>query len=380
MTQKHKRESRPKQMESENNEGLGPILQKLLEIGGLNQEFLSNLPLHTILTYGQENADVRRLVGLGHFWRLWVKKNVFPRHTDEFIERIPGNMRWRYYARIYGRFQGSELYMAQTWGGTSRFFPYRTLKGVTKIEKAFGLLLLLVDGKLAVDLRPGVIEEPVFYPPCPEEERYVDFRAMRAGAVNCVYLLTESGKVHVQSVLKVTSGDVGHDCYDFGQSEPTTLVNSVYVVKMTDRYLMDEKGDIYPFTVSRSGRGKLSLGERIMADCISFFDDRPMSFTGAMSYGGVPSPPQHSIALRSLSEDVTTHPLDIRKFYESLSFYRSAASTTVLTMDWTSETDRNTYFYLPEGEVEEEAHGTPGAGIRRRPPCRYLGLRPSYWP
>ncbi len=81
---------------------------------------------------GRENEDVRRVVKNDHFWELWVKKNVFPRHTDELISSVPGGMKWRHYARMHGRWEASELYMAHKEGDQYRFFPYRTITGVTK--------------------------------------------------------------------------------------------------------------------------------------------------------------------------------------------------------------------------------------------------------
>ena len=49
----------------------------------IGMELLSKLPLHILMIQGQENDAVRRIVGNDHFWELWVKENVSPRHIDE---------------------------------------------------------------------------------------------------------------------------------------------------------------------------------------------------------------------------------------------------------------------------------------------------------
>ena len=164
---------------------------RLLEVSGVDIELISHMPLHYLLYIEEVNPQVKRMLDNGMFWKLWVEKNIFPRHTDAFIESIPGKMKWRYYARLYGRWETSELYIALKEGDVARFFPYMTIEGVTVVKSHDNTLYFIVDGQLAMDLKSTGSSEsnPLLYAPDAPNERIADFETIYSGQANSHILL-----------------------------------------------------------------------------------------------------------------------------------------------------------------------------------------------
>ncbi len=71
------------------------------------------------------------------FWKLWVRESIQPRHDDELIERIPGSMKWRYYARMHAPVRATELYVS---------FPER--RSSAGHRKPLQKFLTLCDGEI----------------------------------------------------------------------------------------------------------------------------------------------------------------------------------------------------------------------------------------
>lgn len=125
------------------------IYTLLLDIEGPNIEVLSYLGLQELLILGGDER-VQNIAKNELFWKKWVQRNVSPRHTDAFIESIPGKMRWRYYARLHGRIEGSELYKEIISGYDTRFFPYLEVDGIQAIRHCDSIYMLLINGRPAI--------------------------------------------------------------------------------------------------------------------------------------------------------------------------------------------------------------------------------------
>ncbi len=405
-------------MQLEDSQDLS-ILKNILNISGPDQVVLSTLPLHVILAYMQENDNVRRIVALNGFWKLWVKTNVSPRHDDEFIDRIPGLMNWRYYARLYGVFEASVLHMEQSVGDKLRFFPYRTGKGFTKVSTFSGELFFLVNGKLAVDPYPSPDPEPLIFSESPKGERYVDFVLGRAfhriGTGDKtkfeLYLLTDIGKVYMQEVTKrnievagrkgfarmsreklflyivardelpqpelirpMTKEELVEKAFSlqtkrvvFGELRPTNLVNEMYVVKITNSHVVGEKGDVYPYEVDGDATDVLVMGRRVAERCI-FFSSGPIVRVDAIPTITTPKPkalfvgvpPASMILLDDLSGCPLSRPLDVRTFTTSLRMFGAENDTKAILMDWTAKDEGNSYLFVEESFPHEEAASFKG--------------------
>ncbi len=370
------------------------VLDVALSISGLDEEFLSELPLHVIMIRGEDNENVRRVVELDHFWELWVKKHIFPRHTDKLIRSVPGKMKWRYYARMHGRWVSSELYIADKEGDQSRFFHYRTVPGITKAARVQYRLFLLVDGKLAME--DGVAEkytynrgqEPLIYADMPAGEKFVDFVSSAeesdGGLVSRytynIYLLTQTGRLFVQEIVRryrsppdlavVTdwSDDDLHDTlvqegvdrkyptrselvggvmralgrtHVLSDLSPVELSSPHYISQITDSHFLNEHGDLFPFHVDPNDYKKLVVGKVGRTGCL-WVHSRAL-------YVQVYAPQRRirdqseTIEVGMLTEDL--RPLQI----VASSLERNAKMMKLINTDWRATTkSQNAYLYLSE--------------------------------
>ncbi len=380
------------------------VFDEALSLDGLNKEFLSEFPLHIIMIHGQVNKNVRRLVEIDYFWELWVKKHIFPRHTDELIRSVPGKMKWRYYARMHGRWSSSELYVAIKEGDQSRFFHHKSIPGITKALRVQSRLFLLIEGKLAMvggitaKYSPTRAQEPLIWANLPTGEKFVDFvwstphdHGSIGASFRYAYLLTETGKIFVQKIwwqpqhwtpdresitkwsdmdLKTTLIEEGIqgtnltrteliDCvvvalerrHVFDDLSPVELSTPHYVSQITPSHFLDEQGNLYPFHINYYDRKKLIVGQLEETGCLWVHSTALTIY----NYVQPEQPKPETIIPRRLAED-SPRPLQI----VSSSFRENQESMKLINSDWQATSDHtkgsNAYLYLSGAYTNRDKH------------------------
>lgn len=345
------------------------IFEKLLDLQGPNVEFLSSLPLDQLLLLGVDER-VQAVTSNDHFWKSWVQKNLSLRHTDELIQSIPGSMKWRYYARVYGRIEGSKIYCAVKEGDVGRFFPYLQLRRVQKIGYIDLHYFYLVDGRLCFvprganafyDLSHLVWDEWT-------SQLYIyDFVQMPAPGTNTrvLLLLSETGEVYLQEMRRYYGKDRSltweqrwdpelqrrllRDSGFFGDYETEDQLlkaaerasslymtfSELYKIPLTQKIvaiaketLLTDSGHVYKIVYDPASPHKASVdGQVISENCIS-----------------IQSNGEALILLETLKK---CRPVSI---YDTPSNWDPRfAYTRRITEEWTSEGKNSTYFYLHRG-------------------------------
>lgn len=246
-----------------------PLRHPALVIGDVAEEIMVQLPLSDLLKMAasDEPQDDRtaELLESGGLWTKWVERNIFPRHDTDIILKIPFAKRWRYYARLHGKPEATEVYVSTCCGGQplySRFYAvFNSSRPITELRMLSGwpgVAAVVVDGELGwlCSMFGGVFSAHLVVRPEHQiKRRYVSVaeKAKRAqkGFEITLFLLDTAGQVSylnffVSDGPSPTSNEL-EEFWDAKFVEPrhAEQFGDYKVVQLTADYFINNRGFLF---------------------------------------------------------------------------------------------------------------------------------------